>query len=279
MLPNASELTAKAYPAAGASPAAGILVCVLTELVPPAAAPAAPIDPFDEPGLARLRELYAPPRPDWFRINLITSLSGSAAGSDGTSDTLTNRTDRRILGVVRGHADLVLVGAQSVRAEGYQVPRSTRLGVVTGSGDLHGHRIDPADADRVIVLCPPSSREAAAAGLPGARIVEVPAADGHLPAADVLAALHELGLRSLVCEGGPSLAAQFAAAGLVDELCLTTAPQLTGTTLPALGERAFTPTAFRLERLLLDEASTLYARWLRTAEIPESASQSPIAAS
>ena len=256
---------------------------MLTQLVPPVAGPpAAPIDPFAEAGLEILQALYAPPQPTWFRINLITSLSGSAAGADGTSDTLTNRTDRRILGVVRSHADLVLVGAQSVRAEGYQVPKTTRLGVVTGSGDLHGHRIDPADVDRVVVLCPAAAREAAAAGLPGARIVEVPTPDGRLAASDVLAELHGLGIRSVVCEGGPSLAAQFAAAGLVDELCLTTAPQLTGTTLPALGERAFTPAPFRLERLLVDEASTLYARWLRAAEPGASASpasQSPIAAS
>ena len=64
-----------------------------------------------------------------------------------------------------------------------------------------------------------------------------------------------------MCEGGPSLAAQFSAAGLVDEVCVTTSPQITGTTLPSFAERAFTPVPARLERLLIDESSTLYARW------------------
>ena len=76
----------------------------------------------------RLLELYAPRAPDWLRLNLVASVSGSAAGTDGTSESLTSRADRRILGVIRELADVVLVGANSVRAEGYRCPaaRSSR---------------------------------------------------------------------------------------------------------------------------------------------------------
>ncbi|WP_181134458.1 dihydrofolate reductase family protein, partial [Rathayibacter sp. AY1D5] len=71
---------------------------------------------------------------------MIASVTGSSTGSDGTSETLTNRVDRTILGVVREQADVVLVGAASVRAEGYRVPRRVPLAVVSASGDLAGHR-------------------------------------------------------------------------------------------------------------------------------------------
>ena len=47
------------------------------------------------------------------------------------------------------------------------------------------------------------------------------------PAA-VLAALARRGLHRVLCEGGPALFGSFAAADLVDELCLSLAPQLAG---------------------------------------------------
>lgn len=244
---------------------------MLTQLVPTPADAGRTFDPFTDAGLSMLLDAYEPPTQDWFRINLITSVTGSAAGPDGTSETLTNRTDRRILGVIRGQSDIVLVGAESVRAEGYRIPKTTTLGIVTGSGDLSGHRIEAADAARLVVLCPERARVTAMASIPGAQIVSVPDDEGRLTPAAVLASARELGHRSIVCEGGPSLAGQFAAAGLVDEVCLSTAPLVTGSTLPPLGPRGFEPLAVRLHRLLIDESSALYARWLRSGGPSEAA--------
>jgi len=231
---------------------------VLTPIHP---TPGAGFDPFSDEGGAELAARYAPPARDWLRINLIVSVSGSAAGSDGTSDTLTNRTDRRILGVVRSQADLVLVGAQSVRAEGYKVPRTALLGIVTMSGDLTGHQLIEERADRLMVFCPANATTTVTETLPGARVVAIAPSGGRLDVVDVLRAARDLGARSIVCEGGPSLAAQVASTGFVDEVCLTTASLLTGTTLPALGEQAFAPLPLELEGLLVDEASNLYSRW------------------
>jgi riboflavin biosynthesis pyrimidine reductase len=59
-----------------------------------------------------------------------------------------------------------------------------------------------------------------------AEVVAVGEAD-VTPAA-VLAALAGRGLVRVLCEGGPALFGSFAAAGLVDELCLSLAPQLAG---------------------------------------------------
>lgn len=223
----------------------------------------AAFDALDDDGLERLRELYAPPSEHWLRINLIVSVSGSAAGPDGTSESLTNRTDRRILGVIRRQADLVLVGAASVRTEGYRIPATATLGIVSGTGDLSGHRIEAGETARLVVFCPARSAARVSATLPGCTVVTVADVDGRIDARDLLAAVHATGARSIVCEGGPSLAAQLAAIDAVDEVCLTTSPMLTGTTLPSLGAAAFAPVALRPGLLMTDEHGALYSRWFR----------------
>lgn len=209
-----------------------------------------------------LDALYRPPRPRWLRLNFITSVNGSVAGVDGTSESLTNRTDRRILGAIRRAADVVLVGASSVRTEGYFLPRSAPLAILTGSGDLTGHRI-PADVapGRVIVLCPPAAVAAVHSSLGAVAIDVLELAGPPIDPGSAVAALHHRGYDSIVCEGGPSLAAQLLAADLVDELCLSMSPQivpLSAGIVPGL----VTGKHLSLEHLLLDEESTLYARWV-----------------
>ncbi|MDP3209548.1 MAG: hypothetical protein Q8M65_10400 [Rhodoglobus sp.] len=93
----------------------------------------------------RLLELYRAD-PGSLRLNLVADISGSAAGTDGTSDGLTSRSDRKVLGVIRELSDVVLVGAASVRAEGYQLPRRSRLAILTSTGDLGGHRLTDDEA-------------------------------------------------------------------------------------------------------------------------------------
>lgn len=215
-------------------------------------------------GVARLSELYRVPEPAWLRINLVSSVNGNAAGSDGTSQSLTSRTDRTILGVIRRASDVVLVGAASVRAEGHLRPRTAPLAVVTGSGDLSGHRIRPdLPAGDLIVLCPASALGRLQSSLDGlaVEIITIPGDDRRLRPANIVAALRDRGLGRIVCEGGPSLAAQLLDAGLVDELCLTTSPVVNGVRLPLLGDAPLEMKRLSLAQLLVDEASALYARW------------------
>ena len=207
----------------------------------------------------RLLDLYRPPRPEWLRLNLVTSVSGSAAGSDGTSETLTSTADRRILGVIRELADVVLVGAESVRAEGYLRPTRAPLALVTSSGNLEGHRIN-GDGPAVVVLCPPEAEERVRHTLPGADIITVPGP--RMSAVDLITALRSRRFESVVCEGGPGLARQIVVAGLADEVCLTTSPRLTGVTLPLFGAESFPEVAVELAQLIVDDESSLYARWL-----------------
>lgn len=231
-------------------------------------------DPFDVTGAegrSRLEAAYTPGPGRFVRLNMITTLTGAAVGADGTSDTISSRVDRTVLGVIRGHADAVLVGAQTVRAEGYALPRRARLAIVTGSGDLGGHELRPSgDARPVLVVCPASRAERVrerVAGL-GAEIVAVPdpdGADAALAPRAILDALADLGLESIALEGGPTLAGQFFAAGAIDEACITVAPRLTPVAAPfvAIAEHVEAPSV--VCGMLVDAAGFSYLR-LRAPE-------------
>jgi riboflavin biosynthesis pyrimidine reductase len=206
-----------------------------------------------------LADLYAPASPSLVRLNFVASINGSAVGEDGTSESLSSRLDRRILGVIRQHADVVLVGARTVRREGYTAPRHARLAVVTRSGDLSGHRLGDTFL-RPIIVCPTEAVPRVSAQMRGHAVDIVPLRSSALDPAEILALLRDRGLPGVVCEGGPTLAAGLLEAGLVDELCLTTSPKLRAPGLPLLPKTAGTiPTSLR--SLLADEDGYLYARW------------------
>jgi riboflavin biosynthesis pyrimidine reductase len=211
----------------------------------------------------RLANLYRPPRADWLRLNLIASVSGAATGSDGTSDTLTNAADRTLLGVIRSLSDVVLVGAQSIRAEGYFVPRHAALAVVTSSGDLTGHRItSTGQRGPLLVLCPQSAAQRAHDTIGNeAEVIVVADTADQLSADDIIDTLHAAGYASIVSEGGPKLAAHLLAGNVLDELCLSTSPLLNGASIPVFGGTEFRGHPLELTQLLVDSASGVYARW------------------
>ncbi len=223
--------------------------------------PAGPdLDLSAEDADARLAEAYSPA--PGLRLNLVAGIGGAANDGSGISDGLSDPVDRRILGLLRTLADVVLVGAASVRSEGYRMPRTAALAVLTASGDLSGHRLTGAAAGRLLVLTTATGAEPARRQLPDAAVVVLPDEEGRVPLERALAALRERGLERVLCEGGPALAGALLERDLVDELCLTTSPTAGGAALPVLGTSA-PPRAMRLEGLLSDERSALYARWRR----------------
>lgn len=84
----------------------------------------------------QLTEIYLWPEGRTFRLNMLLDKSGLARGVDGTSNTLTSSEDRRILRVIREHADVVISGAKSIRTEGWFLPPHGRLAVLSRSGKL-----------------------------------------------------------------------------------------------------------------------------------------------
>jgi riboflavin biosynthesis pyrimidine reductase len=235
---------------------------ILTRVFP---APGSPIS-LDAPDARdQLIELYRPPSKQWLRLNLIASVTGSAVGSDGTSETLTNPADRTILGVIRMLADVVLVGAASVRTEGYFMPRKAALAILTSTGNLAGHRITISpDRGPVIVLCPPSAVATVRQTLGDidVKVIELPHIDGEISAPDIVDALHNEGYFAIVCEGGPRLAAHLVEGGVVDEACFSTSPLINGSESPLFGDADVHPIPLTLSQLVVDNASGIYARWL-----------------
>jgi len=190
-----------------------------------------------------LAGLYQYPPGPWLRANMVASADG-AAYLGGVTSGLSSQADRHLFALLRTLADVILVGAATVRAERYAPVRRHELwpdlrpgrtptppiAVITARLDL-----DPSS--RLIAAAPPSARtivittaQAPAdrrAALDGpAEVIVAGQESVDLKAA--VAALAERGHRRMLAEGGPHLLAQIAAAGLLDELCLTIGPLLAG---------------------------------------------------
>ncbi|MDO8382507.1 MAG: dihydrofolate reductase family protein [Microbacterium sp.] len=237
---------------------------LVTELLPRTLAEA---DVSTPAGRAWLETVYAPAAGNRVRLNMITSLTGSAVGSDGTSETLTSQVDRAILGIIRAATDVVVVGASTVRAEGYLAPRSAALAIVTATGLLDGHRLDAEDGrtGRILLVCPAARASAVASERDAQRIdaeiVAVPGGDDLDPRA-ILDALRDHGLDRAVCEGGPTLASRFVEAGMIDELCVTVTPVVGPAPSPFI--RVTDGAQSSVAGMLVDEAGFSYLRLRRS---------------
>ena len=217
----------------------------------------------DDAAIEWMAERYRLDHAPFVRLNMITTITGATAGADGTSETITSRTDRFVLGAIRRNADVVVVGAETVRAEGYLLPRTARLAIVTPSGDLGVDKLSAAgreDRPPAIVLCPLSLIDAVRhrIGSAPAEVVPVPSDSDRLDPATIVATLRARGLQRIVCEGGPSLATQFVLSGIVDELCVTVSPVLEPARHPfiTLTERIESDVA----GMLVDDAGFSYLR-------------------
>lgn len=192
-----------------------------------------------------LSEVYAFPAGSdtWVRAVFVSSVDG-AAKVDGRSGGLGNAADRTIFELLRGLADVVLVGAGTAQVERYgpvepsplwtdkRVGRSPTppLAVVSRSlsFDLTGPLFTATeDQTRTIVV---TCEAAPAARLHDVRRVAdvIVAGDEHVEATVALEALAQRGYRRVSCEGGPRLLSEIAQAGCLDELCLTVSPLLLG---------------------------------------------------
>jgi riboflavin biosynthesis pyrimidine reductase len=207
----------------------------------------------------------------WVRANMVTSADG-AAQADGVSAGLSGEADKRVFRVLRGLADIVLVGASTVRTEGYRQPAAPRdqfttaraeagqtpvaaIAVVSASLDLDFDSALYTDAVvptiTITVQDAPPDRLAAAraAGevlIGGTGRVDLAAAIDHLAAS---------GRGRLLCEGGPHLLAAVTQAGRLDELCLSISPRLVaGHALRILGGPELAPPLpLTLHTLLADD--------------------------
>src|SRR5690242_13383905 len=91
---------------------------------------------------AALREAYAAPTDRaWLRVNFVSSLDGAVTGADGRSGSINTPADFTVFSLLRRLADVVVVGAGTVRDEGYPAlrdedPDAPVLAVVSNRGQL-----------------------------------------------------------------------------------------------------------------------------------------------
>lgn len=190
----------------------------------------------------------------WVALCLVQSLDGSVTLGD-LSAGLGGPADLRALAGVRDAADVLLVGGATVRDESYppypggperRAARAAKglapappVAMVTRTGALPaGHPLvaDPARPPLVITAAADADRVRAALAVhPAGPVADlVVAGDATVAWPAVLTALSARGLTRVSCEGGPRLAGELLAAGLVDEVFTTIAPALVGGDGPRL---------------------------------------------
>jgi riboflavin biosynthesis pyrimidine reductase len=211
-----------------------------------------------------VEEAYAAPlgrhgdRP-WVGLCMVASIDGSIA-VDGTSGGLSSATDAAVLGRLRSVADVLVVGAGTVRAEGYGAPSKSgqRLGVVTRRGDVDAEsELFRSGAGFVI-----TTRQAEVPS--GVEVLR--AGDREVDLADAIRRLGEVTDRydHVQAEGGAALNGALLEADLLDELDVTTAPTTVGGGGPRLANGAGAiDHRFELAQLAIDDDAYLFARWLR----------------
>jgi riboflavin biosynthesis pyrimidine reductase len=177
------------------------------------------------------------------RANMVSSLDG-AVEVDGLSAGLSSVEDRRMLSRLRMLTDALLVGAGTLRSEGYNplrlsperqawrrengLPDNPVLVVVSG-------RLDLSPDARALGEAPVRPLVITHAAAPADRRKEleavadiVVAGEQEVRAEAIVGTLVDRGLPQILCEGGPRLLGTLLAADLLDELCLSVSPLLAG---------------------------------------------------
>lgn len=231
--------------------------------------------PTGELSRADLAAAYLPPTGPWLRCNMVTTLDGAANGVDGRSGSINTEVDHVVFDLLRALSHVVVVGAGTIRAEGYPaldvppewtdvridrgLPDTLPLVAVSRTGDVPATLRD-APAGSVLF-----ATHAAAPGLDDARAslgtdqVIVCGTD-TVDLSHLVSDLHARGWKHVLTEGGPHLTGSFLGAGLMDELCFTIAPLVVGGQHP----RPVGPDAAPVELTLgtlIEQDGTLMGRW------------------
>ncbi|HEU4947388.1 MAG TPA: pyrimidine reductase family protein [Kribbella sp.] len=218
----------------------------------------------------------------YLRANMVASIDGAVEVS-GLSGALSSPDDQEVFRRLRMLTDVVLVGAGTVRAEGYSglrlakarqqwrrehgLPDNPRLAVVTSRLDLDpGSPAMAESAVRPLVLthaAAPADRLEAVSQVADVVICGQEAVD----ALAVKAQLVALEMPQILCEGGPLLLGALTAADLVDELCLSVSPLLAGPGAGRITAGPLTPGLRRLvpHQVLAGDDGTLLIRYVRDA--------------
>lgn len=175
------------------------------------------------------------------RVNFIQTLDG-AVTRDGVSGGLNNADDKLVFDTLRMLCDVIVVGAGTVRAEGYSGVRvgdedaawrvanglaaQPPVALVTSRLDFAPSHPFFSDAVvRPIVITSAASPAGARRALADVADVIV-CGEERVEPDRLVAELTARGLPQMLCEGGPQLFGALLEADRVDEICLTLSPVL-----------------------------------------------------
>jgi riboflavin biosynthesis pyrimidine reductase len=185
---------------------------------------------------------YAWPPRFWIRANLVASDSGHTSGASGTSADLTSSQDRSLLRLIRRDCDALIVGAASIRAEGWHLPPRAHTHVVSQGSGLPWE------------TCPDASQVTEWQALPLEELSTL--------LTRVVEDLVSSGARSVLCEGGVATVQALAQNDLLNELCLT----VRGTSLADVQRAMRTilpngPDWSLTHHWFSDDGSTIFSIW------------------
>ena len=239
------------------------------------------IDDADPVALYGADERPAPADRPWVMVNMIASIDGATAVAQ-RSGGLGGPADRQVFRALRELPDAILVGASTVRTEGYGPVRleeeavkrrrergqqdTARLVIVSGSLELDATSALFTESEIApIIVTSASADERRRRELSEvAEVVVVGAERVSMP--DALRRLRTMGVDTVLCEGGPIVNAQLMAGDLIDEWCQTYSPMLVGgtSTRAAFGDEVSDPLPHLRLRRLLEQDGMLMADYVRT---------------
>ena len=236
-------------------------------------------DPFD---VYRLDREVPHDRP-WALANMVVGIDGSAAVG-GRVGGLSSPKDRELFVLLRSLADVVLIGAATVRAEGYGPvrlpaalqeqralagrPPTPPLAVVTRSLDLDwDSALFSSEAGVRPIIVTVAASAALVPGHAHGRADVIVAGNESVDLGVAMAELARRGVTILLTEGGPTLLGELMAKELLDELCLTLAPLAGGDPLP-VAIRPQGPEGLRAFQLasVLEDDGHLFLRYLSSGQ-------------
>ncbi len=207
------------------------------------------------------------------RLNMVSSLDGATA-VDGRAKGLSSQGDRCLFHLMRSFADVILVGADTIRHERYR-PSAAPIAVVTRSCsfDWSAPLFEPNAALADLARGAAASRQrpiiftTADASTHDRRHAEAVAdvvlcESSTVDLADVVDELGRRNFARILAEGGPTLNYHLVQAGVLDELCLTVAPILVGGSSRRLTAGPDLDPLRTMELVsLVEEEANLFARY------------------
>jgi riboflavin-specific deaminase-like protein len=216
----------------------------------------------------------------WVMVNMVNSIDGATTVQGGATG-LTDSDDQALFHAFRAVADVILVGASTVRAEDYGPPTlndanlaarraagwddGPRLAVISRSLDFDPDSRLFSNPERrpLLLTCATAPTERIALLSAGADIVV--AGEDSVDLGRALPMLGDRGHRVALCEGGPTLNGHLVDADLIDEINLSTSPKVVAgqsARIVRSPDPVVDPLVYLLDRMLMGDR-TVFARWLR----------------